>query len=110
MIRVIAMDMDGTLLNSEKRISPRTREALLRAQKEGIVLILASGTASNPSSLSSAMVFSLSHPIHGMVWASDPMVIISPPRLRYSLRISRLGVRSSRHSPWLDGDLLYGTH
>lgn len=43
MIRVIAMDMDGTLLNSEKRISPRTREALLRAQKEGIVLILASG-------------------------------------------------------------------
>lgn len=43
MIRVIAMDMDGTLLNSEKRISPRTREALLRAQKEGMVLILASG-------------------------------------------------------------------
>ncbi len=43
MIRLIAMDMDGTLLNSEKKISPRTREALIRAQKAGIRLILASG-------------------------------------------------------------------
>lgn len=42
-MRVIAMDMDGTLLNSRKEISPRTREALIRAQKEGIILILASG-------------------------------------------------------------------
>lgn len=43
MIRLIAMDMDGTLLNSKKKISPRTREALIRAQKAGIRLILASG-------------------------------------------------------------------
>lgn len=43
MIRVIAMDMDGTLLNSQKKISPRTRDALLRAQEKGIMLILASG-------------------------------------------------------------------
>ena len=43
MMRVIAMDMDGTLLNSQKRISPRTREALIRAEQEGVILILASG-------------------------------------------------------------------
>lgn len=43
MIRVIAMDMDGTLLNSKKRISPRTKEALLKAQEAGMRLILASG-------------------------------------------------------------------
>lgn len=43
MIKVIAMDMDGTLLNSQKKISPRTRETLIRAQKEGKILILASG-------------------------------------------------------------------
>ena len=42
-MRVIAMDMDGTLLNSKKRISPRTREALLRAERAGVILILASG-------------------------------------------------------------------
>ena len=43
MIRLIAMDMDGTLLNSRKKISPRTRKALLRAEEAGIRLILASG-------------------------------------------------------------------
>ncbi len=43
MIKIIAMDMDGTLLNSRKEISPRTREALLQAQDKGITLILASG-------------------------------------------------------------------
>ena len=43
MIKLIAMDMDGTLLNSQKKISPRTKEALLRAQEAGMILILASG-------------------------------------------------------------------
>lgn len=42
-IRVIAMDMDGTLLNSKKQITPKTKEMLLKAQKAGIILILASG-------------------------------------------------------------------
>lgn len=37
------MDMDGTLLNSEKKISNKTKEELLRLQKEGARLILASG-------------------------------------------------------------------
>lgn len=43
MMRVIAMDMDGTLLNSRKKISSRTKEALIKAEKEGVILILASG-------------------------------------------------------------------
>lgn len=43
MIKIIAMDMDGTLLNSKKVISPRTKEALLRAEEAGMMLILASG-------------------------------------------------------------------
>lgn len=43
MIKLIAMDMDGTLLNSGKKISARTKEALLRAQEAGMILILASG-------------------------------------------------------------------
>ncbi len=29
MIKIIAMDMDGTLLNSQKKISPKTKEALM---------------------------------------------------------------------------------
>ncbi|HLQ39654.1 MAG TPA: Cof-type HAD-IIB family hydrolase [Tetragenococcus sp.] len=41
--KAIAMDLDGTLLNSQKKISPATKKALLTLQKKGIKLILASG-------------------------------------------------------------------
>ena len=40
--KLIAMDLDGTLNNDEKRITPRTWEALMQAQKQGIRLALAS--------------------------------------------------------------------
>ena len=43
MIRVIIMDVDGTLTNKEKKITSLTKKALLKAQEEGALLILASG-------------------------------------------------------------------
>ena len=43
MIKVILLDIDGTLTNSKKQITPKTREALLKAQENGCVLVLASG-------------------------------------------------------------------
>lgn len=42
-VKAIALDIDGTLTNDEKRITPRTREALLAAEHAGIRLVLASG-------------------------------------------------------------------
>jgi hypothetical protein len=42
-IKVIIMDIDGTLTNNKKVITPKTKEALINAQKLGAVLILASG-------------------------------------------------------------------
>lgn len=42
-IKVIIMDVDGTLTNSQKVITPKTKEALLKAQNAGAILILASG-------------------------------------------------------------------
>ena len=42
-IRVIIMDVDGTLTNSKKVITEKTKEALLKAQEAGAKLILASG-------------------------------------------------------------------
>ncbi len=42
-IRLIALDLDGTLLNAEKTISPRNREALTRAAEAGVTIALASG-------------------------------------------------------------------
>lgn len=43
MTSAILLDIDGTLTNDMKQISPRTREALLAAQARGIRLVLASG-------------------------------------------------------------------
>ena len=40
----MALDLDGTLTNSKKEITPHTRETLIRAQQEkGVKIILASG-------------------------------------------------------------------
>ena len=41
--KVIIMDVDGTLTNSEKKITPETKKALIKAEEIGIKLILASG-------------------------------------------------------------------
>ena len=42
-IRLIAFDLDGTLLNSGKTVSPRTKAALTRAAEHGVVLVPATG-------------------------------------------------------------------
>lgn len=41
--RAIALDLDGTLTNHDKVVTPRTRQALLKAQELSTVIILASG-------------------------------------------------------------------
>ena len=41
--RIIALDLDGTLTNHDKVITPKTREVLLKAQHEGAIVVLASG-------------------------------------------------------------------
>lgn len=42
-VKAIALDIDGTLTNDEKIITPRTKEALLAAQRAGVTIALASG-------------------------------------------------------------------
>ena len=41
--KLIALDIDGTLTNSRKELTPRTRYALLEAQAQGKKIIIASG-------------------------------------------------------------------
>lgn len=43
MIRLIALDLDGTLLNNEKKISAATRQTLIQAQEKGVKIVLCSG-------------------------------------------------------------------
>ncbi|MBD7915128.1 HAD family phosphatase [Clostridium sp. Sa3CUN1] len=42
-IKVIIMDVDGTLTNSKKLIPEETKSALIKAQENGAILVLASG-------------------------------------------------------------------
>ena len=41
--RLIAIDMDGTLLNSEGRVTPRTVAALLAADRAGMEIVISTG-------------------------------------------------------------------
>lgn len=41
--KVLAFDLDGTLTNSEKKITERTRKAIHTAQEAGSIIVLASG-------------------------------------------------------------------
>ena len=43
MIRLIALDLDGTLTNDAKEITPDTLDALMQVQSQGVRLVLASG-------------------------------------------------------------------
>ena len=42
-IKMIGVDLDGTLLNEKKEITPRTRNVLEKAIAEGIVVLTATG-------------------------------------------------------------------
>ena len=43
MYKLIALDMDGTLFNSDKQITDRTKETLAQARALGVKIVLASG-------------------------------------------------------------------
>lgn len=42
-IKVLALDLDGTLTNDQKVVTPRTRAALDAAIERGVTVVLASG-------------------------------------------------------------------
>lgn len=41
--KLLALDIDGTILNSAGELSPRTRRAIVRAKERGIAVVLATG-------------------------------------------------------------------
>lgn len=41
--KMIVLDLDGTLTNNKKEITPRTKQALMQAQAAGVHVVLASG-------------------------------------------------------------------
>jgi hypothetical protein len=43
---MIVLDVDGTLINDEKIITPKTKDALIAVQRQGVIVVLASGRPS----------------------------------------------------------------
>ena len=46
-IKLVAIDMDGTLLDSNKQCSQKTVETLKRAKEQGVIILPATGRAIN---------------------------------------------------------------
>lgn len=42
-IKLVAIDLDGTLLNSQHQITPAVKEAVIQAKNKGVRVVLASG-------------------------------------------------------------------
>lgn len=42
-IKLIAIDLDGTLLNKQHEITPEVKQAVQRAKEAGVKIVLASG-------------------------------------------------------------------
>ena len=49
-IKMIGLDLDGTLLTDKKELTVRTREVLAKAIRSGIVVLVASGASVDGSS------------------------------------------------------------
>lgn len=41
--RILALDIDGTLTNSKKQVTPKTKQAIRKLQEQGVIVVLASG-------------------------------------------------------------------
>ena len=62
-IRLVALDLDGTLLNSQSQISPRTRQAIVDAVGRGVIVL----------------------PCTGRPLASLPPLVAQLPGIRYAI-------------------------
>lgn len=69
-IRLIATDLDGTLLNEKKEVSERNLQALLRAAEKGIYVV----------------------PATGRIWRGLPKVLLDFPYLQYVISVNGAGV------------------
>ena len=66
MIKLIAFDLDNTLLNTKKEVTPQTRKTLERAASLGIEIV----------------------PVTGRVWGSVPEVVKSMKYVRYAVTLN----------------------
>ena len=88
-IRLIALDMDGTLLNEKGVLAQESKDALLAAMKQGVHVVIATGR----------------------VFSALPQDVVCVPGIEYAItsngaNIVRLKDRKTIYSDLIDGDRL----
>ena len=73
-IRLVALDLDGTLLNREGHVTPRTRAALQAAVDKGVYIVPATGRplASLPPEVAASATLSPATVPPCGIWAATP--------------------------------------
>ncbi len=69
--KLIAIDMDGTLLDSENNVSNRTKEAIIKAKEKGVHVVLSTGRI-----LKSALYYSKQLELKNPIVASNGGIMI----------------------------------
>ena len=97
-LKAIVLDIDGTLLNDQKEISPRTSESLLKAQEAGVKVVLASGRP-----ISAMLKFSKELKMelyHGLLLSNNGACVTdcATDEMLFSQSISRRNGRSAADS------------
>ena len=78
-IRLVALDLDGTLLDSQSQISPRTRQAIADAVGRGVIVL----------------------PCTGRPLASLPPLVAQLPGIRYAITTNGAAVGIWAQTRWV---------
>ena len=83
-IRLAAIDLDGTLLDSRKRLSERNRNAIAACARRGIQVV----------------------PCTGRTVMGIPESVLSIPGIRYAIVVNGAGIEDLQEKKTLDRQLL----
>lgn len=112
--KIIAIDMDGTLLNSHNQVSLRTRNALARAKEKGVHIVLATGRI-----LRSAKHFSEELELDNPILACNGAIILDenrnviynrPLEMDLAKKVMELGRDYNVYYHFYNEETLYSNH
>ncbi|NLY46108.1 MAG: HAD family phosphatase [Tissierella sp.] len=109
--KLIAIDMDGTLLNSKGTVSDRTRQAIYEAGKKGVYVVLATGRILK-SAINHSIELNLNRPIissNGAIIVDEKKNIIyeRPMKLEAVEKVVKLGQSENIYYHFYDKDSFY---
>ncbi len=113
MIRLIALDLDGTLLNRDKEISAANRAALTEAMRRGVHVTIATGRVMDSACHFGGLIGANAPLVccnGGLVqWPGEPPVFTRAFAHDTALALLRYAIGRGWYTQWYDGETLWGT-